>query len=67
MAVLLLISACNSGNEIEDTEASFGDVELLPLKVGIQKIAALTNAWVAEQEGGGRKRPDVGPVEFKPG
>ena len=67
-AMLLLLSACNSGNEAEEMEVSAGDDGLLPVKVGIQKIAALTNAWVAEQEGIYEEHGlDVELVEFKSG
>jgi len=68
LMVLLLLSACNSKDEGISTAASSENAEILPLKVGIQKMAALTNAWIAEEAGIYEKYGlDVELIEFKSG
>ena len=67
LMMLLLISAC-SEDDAAKTTASGENGGAIPLKVGIQKNAALTNAWIAESEGIYEAHGlDVKLIEFKSG
>ena len=66
LMMLLLLSAC-SKDEVKMT-ASAENGGVIPLKVGIQKNAALTNAWIAESVGIYEEHGlDVKLIEFKSG
>lgn len=67
MGMLLTLALVGCGaEETEDVQATDGDA--IPLKVGIQKIAALSNAWVAEEIGIYEEHGlDVELIEFKSG
>lgn len=66
--ILLLLSACSGDGEVKNAAASNENAEVLPLKVGIQKIAALTNAWIADEVGIYEEYGlDVELIEFKSG
>lgn len=66
--MLLLLSACSSNGETKDAAASSESADVLPLKVGIQKMAALTNAWIADEVGIYEEYGlDVELIEFKSG
>lgn len=66
LMMLLLLSACS--NDEAKTTASAENGGVIPLKVGIQKNAALTNAWIAESVGIYEEHGlDVKLIEFKSG
>ncbi|MBW7460461.1 ABC transporter substrate-binding protein, partial [Paenibacillus sepulcri] len=83
IALLLILSACGGGNANNSasnasstgtTEASAGTentgapAELTKLKVGVLKIAGLTNVYTAKEQGMFEKNGlDVEMVEFKSG
>lgn len=69
MILLLILTACG-GEKAPETASSSGatGTELTKLKLGVLKMAALTNPWVAKQEGIFEKNGlDVELVEFKAG
>ena len=66
LMMLLLLSACSKDEAKTTASAENGGV--IPLKVGIQKNAALTNAWIAESVGIYEEHGlDVKLIEFKSG
>lgn len=66
LMILLLLSACSKDEAKTTASAENGGV--IPLKVGIQKNAALTNAWIAESVGIYEEHGlDVKLIEFKSG
>jgi len=70
--LLVVLSACGGGAQTASPPASSPEAaaggENFKLKIGILKMAALTNAWVAEEEGiYGENGLDVELVEFKVG
>ena len=65
MLAVLTLAACS---EQENTDTYAAEDEMIPLKVGIQKIAALSNAWIAEEIGIYEEYGlDVELIEFKSG
>jgi NitT/TauT family transport system substrate-binding protein len=76
ITLLLIVTACGSGNnsaanEPVESAAAANTAEkpsLTKLKVGVLKMAALTDPWIAKQEGMFEKNGlDVELVEFKAG
>ncbi|WP_227938292.1 ABC transporter substrate-binding protein [Alkalihalobacillus deserti] len=74
LSVIVMLSACgaeDSSSEKTNTEGNDSNTEteeLIPFKIGVNKIGALTNVWAAEQTGIFEEHGlDVELIEFKSG